>query len=140
MEKERNGGKWTEARWRAFVISALRSATNKWNPKTQALRHARLSRGVYVCAACNKQMGATTWRTYKSGKKKGHPKKVKDAVVDHIIPVVDPAVGFVSWDEYIERMFCEVDNFQVICHDCHEVKCAEERSIRTARERKEKRE
>ena len=91
---------------------------------------ARVKRGEYVCAACGKGMGTTTWRTYKSGKKKGQPKKVKDAVVDHIEPVVDPLIGFTTWDSYIERMFCEVDNLQVICHDCHEMKCAEERELR----------
>jgi len=83
-------------------------------------------------------MGATTWRTYKTGKKKGQHKKVKDAVVDHINPVVDPHIGFTTWDEYIARMFCEVDGFQVICHDCHEVKCAEEKAISTKRKRNEK--
>ena len=129
-EKTRCGGLWTEARWRSFIISTLRQATKRWGPKGQALKNARVKRGEYTCAACSKSMGATTWREYKSGKQKGKPKKVNDAVVDHIEPVVDPHVGFTTWDDYIERMFCEVDNLQVICHDCHEVKCAEEREIR----------
>ena len=138
MSKTRNGGQWTESRYRSFIISALRKATSRWGPKCEALRKARIERGVYVCASCGNRMGATTWTKYKSGAKKGQPKKVKDAIVDHITPVVDPHVGFTTWDEYIERMFCEIDNFQVICHACHEEKCAEERRIRTERERKEK--
>lgn len=133
MDKPRCNGQWTEARHRSFIISALRGATNRWGPKSEALRRARISRGVYTCDLCKKQMGATAWRVYKSGKKKGQPKKVKDAVVDHIEPVVEPSVGFTTWDEYIERMFCEADGYQVICHDCHEIKTAEERAVRTAR-------
>lgn len=129
-DKPRCGGQWTESRFKSFIISALRSATNRWGPKAEALRRARVKRGEYVCALCNKHMGATTWRTYKSGKRKGQPKKVKDAIVDHLQPVVDPDTGFVDWNTYIERMFCEVDGFQVICHDCHERKCAEERELR----------
>lgn len=128
--KTHNNGQWTAARFRSFIISALRSATNRWGPKQEALRRARISRGLYQCAMCGNQMGATAWRVYKSGAKAGKPKKVKDAVVDHINPVVDPDVGFVSWDTYIERMFCEIDGFQVICHDCHEQKCNEEREQR----------
>jgi hypothetical protein len=96
--------------------------------------------GVYRCALCGAEGSPSAWREYKSGKKKGQPKKVNNAVVDHIIPVVDPHVGFVDWNEYIERMFCEADNFQVICHDCHEKKCAEEKAISTERKRREKRE
>ena len=132
-EKTRCSGQWTEARYRSFIISALRSATCRWGPKAEALRNARVKRGEYVCNLCNKHMGATAWRVYKSGKKKGKPKKVKDAIVDHIVPVVDPVVGFTTWDDYIERMFCEVDNFQVICHDCHEAKCSEELNVKKAR-------
>jgi len=137
-ESERNSGQWTEARYRAFIISALRKATSRWGPKTLAKRNAKVSYGIYRCALCGTEGSPTAWRTYKSGKKKGQPKKVNNAVVDHIEPVVDPAVGFVSWDEYIDRMFCEADNFHVLCHNCHEVKCAEERAIRTKRERRDK--
>jgi hypothetical protein len=58
--------------------------------------------------------------------------------VDHIDPVIDPAVGFVSWDTVIERLFCEVEGFQVLCWACHHAKTNEERAIATARRRQEK--
>ena len=137
MSKPCNGGQWTEARKRSFIISALRSATSRWGPKQEALKRARVIRGIYLCALCKKEGPATTWRTYKSGVNKGSPKKVKNTVVDHIVPVVDPLTGFVGWDTYIERMFCEADGLQVICHDCHEKVTAEERAIATERKRKE---
>jgi hypothetical protein len=47
--------------------------------------------------------------------------------VDHISPVVDPKKGFVSWDVYITRMFCEIDGLQVMCKPCHKIKTAEEK-------------
>jgi len=69
-------------------------------------------------------------------KEKG--RKVKNTFVDHIKPVVDPAVGFTTWDDYIERMFCEADNLQVLCKACHDAKSEEEKAIAVERRRKEK--
>jgi hypothetical protein len=114
-------------------MGALRATHGKWNPASQAKKAARVRRGVYLCALCGKEGPATTWTTYKSGDKKGQPKKVKNAVVDHTNPVIDPAVGFVDWNTVIERMFLEVEGYQVICHACHETKTAEERVVRTER-------
>ena len=54
---------------------------------------------------------------------------------DHIVPVVDPAVGFTTWDEFIDRMFVEKEDFQAVCGGCHAIKTAEERAIRTQRNR-----
>ena len=56
--------------------------------------------------------------------------KGADVAVDHIDPVVSPKTGFVSWDVYIERMFCEADGFQVLCHTCHGIKTQNEREER----------
>jgi hypothetical protein len=54
---------------------------------------------------------------------------------DHINPVIDPTVGFVSWDSVIERMFCETDGFQILCKTCHTVKSNAEK--RQAKERRD---
>jgi 5-methylcytosine-specific restriction endonuclease McrA len=53
----------------------------------------------------------------------------KDVTVDHIVPVV-PLGGHDSWDEVIERLFCELDGLQVLCQPCHKVKTAEENATR----------
>jgi len=55
---------------------------------------------------------------------------VADVQVDHINPVVDPAKGFINWDIYIDRIFCEVDKLQVLCRSCHKEKTAEEKLLR----------
>jgi 5-methylcytosine-specific restriction endonuclease McrA len=52
----------------------------------------------------------------------------KDVQVDHIHPIIDPSVGFESWDETIDRMFCEKNNLQVLCtNPCHKSKTAAEK-------------
>jgi len=58
--------------------------------------------------------------------------------VDHIDPIVDPAVGFASFDEWIDRCFVEVEGYQVLCKPCHTLKTNVEKEIssfRRARER-----
>ena len=128
-EKTRCGGVWTEARFNSFIKSALRGASRKWGPMQQCLKDARTRFGYYRCAGCLQEVPASI----KIGNKRH-----KNAVADHIDPVVDPVVGFVSWDEVIKRMFVEKDGFQCLCKACHDAKCQEETNIRKEQRRKDK--
>jgi 5-methylcytosine-specific restriction endonuclease McrA len=117
--KERNGGEWTDARFRSFVTSALRAASRRWPVKYKALKAAFAGRQVnaktgklamhYKCAKCKKLFVAA------------------DVQVDHVQPVVDPKKGFVGWDVYIDRMFCEIENLQVLCKSDHTIKTDQEK-------------
>lgn len=118
-EKTRNGGEWTEARWKSFIVSALRKASSRYPPKFKTLDAAKTLKKVnpstgriaqhYKCAICQKDFTQ------------------KEVQVDHKQPVVGPD-GFTSWDDYVNRMFCEVDNLQVLCKECHGTKTKLERS------------
>lgn len=132
--KTRCGGVWTEAKYRTFIKNTLRQATRKWGPIQQCLKDARVRRGFYLCAICEEEVPATIVTTLKNGKSK----RVKNAIVDHVIPIIDPYVGFSTWDDCIERMFCEQENLQCVCHACHKEKCAEETAIAKERKAKEK--
>jgi hypothetical protein len=44
--------------------------------------------------------------------------------------VVDPVVGFVSWDSFIENLYCPIENLQVLCKDCHNKKSLKENNKR----------
>jgi len=118
--KPYNSGQWTEARRRSFITSALRRAS--WPVKYEALRVAELPDKVVnpssgrLCKAyrCNECGGAFV---------------AKQVSVDHITPVV-PLSGHDSWDLFIDRIFCELDGFQVLCKDCHKVKTDAENSER----------
>lgn len=128
-EKTRCGGRWTEARFKSFIISALRQATRRWAPISDVQKEARIRRGFYRCAICGCEAPAS---------EKLNGRKVKGYAVDHKEPAVDPAVGFTTWDEYIDRMFSEADNLQVLCRSCHTKKSMEEKDIAVERRRKEK--
>jgi hypothetical protein len=127
--KNRCSGAWTEARYRSFVKGNLRRASMRWAPISQCLKEARIRRGWYLCAECKEEIPASIII---------NRKRVKNAIVDHIKPIIDPAVGWVSWDSTIERMFCELDNLQCVCHACHQIKCQEEKEITKLRKAKEK--
>lgn len=110
---------WTEARHKAFIISGLRAASRRYPPKFETLNEAKTSKKInektgriaqhYQCKKCKQDFPA------------------KDVQVDHKKPVVDPKTGFVDWNTYVERMFCEKKNFQVLCKECHLIKSKKER-------------
>ena len=103
----------------------------KWAPINQCLKAARTRRGFYECACCGEEVPASV-------KKEGTKRRTKNVHVDHIKPIIDPEVGWVSWDETIDRMFSELDNLQVLCTSCHDKKTQEEKLIAKERRAKEK--
>ena len=127
--KVRCNGQWTEAKYINFIKNLLRSGTRRWGPKQPTMKKANVKRGFYECAECKEVVPVTV--------KEGRNRK-KNVFVDHINPVIDPAVGFTTWDEFISNMFCEEDGLQVLCKACHDEKTKEERKIATERRRNEK--
>ncbi len=114
----RNDGEWTEGRYRSFITSTLRGGMRRWPPKWKALKKAELGRKT------NKKTGKLAMHFLCYNCKEEYT--AKDVQVDHVNPVVDPATGFVSWDLYIDRLFCEQTNLQVLCTKCHKLKTKEE--------------
>ena len=109
-EKKHNAGEWTEARYISFIKSALRSASQRWPPRYRALHAAFVGKrlnpasgriaGFYKCNSCLQEY------------------VVKEVEVNHIVPVV-PITGFDSWDNIINRLFCEQEGLEVLCKPCH---------------------
>lgn len=114
------GGLWTTARKHSFIVSALRRASSRWAPKYACKKAARIARNSYRCCSCHKTFPNT------------------EIQIDHIIPVVDPVIGFTTWDDFIARLFVEIDGFRAICADCHSQVTAKQREIRKERLAKEK--
>lgn len=113
---------WTEARFRSFITSALRSASNRYPPKWEAHKEA------FVGKKINKATGRLAMHFECNMCKKHFPNK--EVQVDHIDPVVDPIKGFQGWDVFVERMFVKKDGYQVLCKQCHKEKTRQEREIR----------
>lgn len=117
--------KWNETRIRNFIISLLRAGSRKWPPKSATLNSAKTEKKVnsktgrmaqhYRCSSCKKEFARTS------------------VEVDHLVPVVDPAMGFVDWNTYIPRLFCDENNLQVLCVQCHTKKSNKEKKQRASK-------
>lgn len=70
----------------------------------------------YRCGSCSEWVGSTK------------------CAVDHITPVIDVQDGFVDWNKFVERLFCDASNLQVICDPCHNAKTQAERIARLTKQ------
>lgn len=121
VSKTRNGGTWTEARYRSFVKGGLRSISQRWPPKYTVLNEAKTTKKInpksgriaqhFRCAKCLDDFPQ------------------KEVEVNHIVPVI-PLSGFDTWDGVIERMFCEKGLLEVLCKPCHKSITKEENEHR----------
>lgn len=68
----------------------------------------------YHCQVCDKWV-------------KGSIKGKSNIAVDHIIPVIDEEGGFLDWNTFHTRLFCDKNNLQRICLPDHKVKTQAER-------------
>lgn len=118
----KNYPKMTQAAFKNYVIQILRRKSMYWPAIKDAKKAACVGRmrskatgkqaAHYMCAHC----------------KKFFPDK--QIHVDHINGVVDPEKGFQGWDVYIDRLFCSVDDLQVLCKECHKKETARETALR----------
>ena len=84
-----------------FIIGALRRLSLRMPERTLVRKNAKVARNSYKCEICEELFTS------------------KEIEVHHKIPVIDKEVGFENWDIYIQRLFCEVENLQVLCKPCH---------------------
>lgn len=105
--------------FRAWFINALRKISYRYPPRYEADKAAKVAYGQYKCAICQQVF------------------RKKDTQMDHVVPIVDPAVGFPKtpdgrddWTPYIERMFAQVGGWQRLCKPCHQTKTQGENKIR----------
>lgn len=102
----------TESKVRSYVISKLRTIQNWTDEHKLARQRAKVGPNLFQCAKCS-----GTFRR-------------DETHVDHRIPVIDPTVGFVDWNTYMVRLFCSVDNLQILCVKDHAEKTIAENELR----------
>lgn len=70
----------------------------------------------YRCNVCMRYVGST------------------HVAIDHITPVISVSDGFIDFNTFIERLFCDASNLQVICDPCHNLKTNSERIARLTKQ------
>ena len=68
--------------------------------RKKAIKKAKISPGLYLCAKCKKKF------------------VLKEIQVDHIIEIGK----FVNFNVFIDKLFCNVENLQCLCKSCHKNK------------------
>ena len=110
----------TDSQFITFVKGHLRRASRWWKPISEVPKEARKGRGVYLCNGCGELVPNSI---VVDGK------RMKNVFVDHINPVIDPLTGFSGWDSFVNNLFCERENLQLLCKKCHDHKSSEERLL-----------
>jgi len=111
VPKTRNAGTMTESAFWSFIRSALRQKSRWWKPITECKMKARRAykgpnkrqKFEYLCNSCK------TW----------FPEKQIN--VDHIVGAGSLNCGQ-DLPGFVDRLFCEQDNLQVLCTTCHDHK------------------
>lgn len=111
VPKTRNHGTMTEAAFWGWLRSALRKRSMVWKPVKEAKERARR---VYVGDNTRQK-----WEYQCAHCKLWHPEKHIN--VDHIIEAGSLTNGD-DLKSFVERLFCEVDGFQILCETCHHEK------------------
>ena len=105
---------WTEGRRKSFITSVLRGGYRRWPPKYECLN------GAFTEKKINIKTGRVSKHFKCNECQQEFP--TSGVNVDHILPIVNPSEGFISWDSFIEGLFCSIDNLQVLCSECHTAK------------------
>jgi 5-methylcytosine-specific restriction endonuclease McrA len=111
VERTRGGGRYTESEFMGFIRAALRQKSRRWAPIYQCLNAARRPskstnkrlRWEFLCAHCG------GWFAQKS------------VSVDHIRPAGSLRT-LEDLPQFVATLFCEEDNLQCLCHECHNLK------------------
>jgi 5-methylcytosine-specific restriction endonuclease McrA len=122
VPKTRNSGTLTESAFWSFIRSALRQKSRWWKPISEAKAKAKRpytgplkrQKFEYQCNQCK------NWFP---------DKKIN---VDHICPA-GSLKSAQDLPDFIERLFCEVDNLQVLCETCHNAKTKSEKDAKETR-------
>lgn len=120
--KTRNSGTMSESAFWSFIRSSLRQKSRWWKPIAECKAKAKRpykgplkrQKFEYQCNQCK------NWFP---------DKKIN---VDHICPA-GSLNSAQDLPDFIERLFCEVDNLQVLCETCHNVKTKSEKDAKGTR-------
>ncbi len=116
VPRTRAGGRWTESQFFGFLRSGIRQKTQRWPPLHDAfVRSRRLA-----TEQDKKKWGTKIKFTHQCAKcLDWFPRKEVNG--DHI----KPCGSFRSFHDaagFLERSFPEVDGYQILCYECHDIK------------------
>lgn len=104
-----------------WLISALRRMSLRYPPANRARN--RTKEVYFILSKKGKSLRRVKFTCEICGTK---DLKSKEVELDHIVPLVDPKIGFTDWNTYLEKYLIQEADFQLICIPCHRIKTAKE--------------
>lgn len=144
MQKEKKPKKTKPFDIKEFIVKTLRGAFKKTELYHKA--KARAKEEFFEKSLHGKDLRRVRFTCAKCGRKFVDRKGAKEIAVDHIEPIVRPETGWTNYEDFVTRLFCSVENLQVLCNyagerdgvkSCHKIKTAEERAHAAARKRED---
>jgi len=123
------------------IKMTLRKLSWTWDSYKNVKEKAKVDISTFQCNMCKKYVytGSSVNNFDSLVIKHGKDKIIMSKVnVDHIDPVESIESGFIDWNTFIERLFCEEKNLQLLCKSCHTIKTNKEVSERTEARKKRK--
>lgn len=113
VPKTRNSGTMTESQFWGMIRSTLRAKSRWWKPILECKQKARRKytgenkrqKWEYLCNSCGLYFPE------------------KEISIDHIKPV-GTLKSALDLPEFVENLFCTVENLQCLCDYCHTFKTA----------------
>ncbi len=116
VPRTRNDGTMTEAQFWGWIRSSLRRMSQRWKPIYGILKDSKRA----VTAADRAKWGNRIKFVHQCSRCKGwFPKKLVE--VDHKIDC-GSLKNYNDLPGFVERLLCEREGLQLLCHDCHQNK------------------
>jgi hypothetical protein len=119
------------------IINALRRLSFSYPPRNNVKKRQQVGPATFECETC------LIWIYEGSRDISSHLEKLDSEPpngiakgrtnMDHkepVVPLENFKRGSWDWDQFINRMFCEEEGYQLLCSECHEDKTKEEDRIR----------
>jgi len=113
-----------------WLIFKLRRLSLQWPERYEAIKRVKIK--VEIGFFKN---GKPKYKVMGFCESCGWITNLKDIQIDHKIPVVKLS-GFTNLQDYINSLFCSVDNLNGLCSDCHQTKSQKENEQRLKNKKK----
>lgn len=126
-----------DKKFRGKIINALRKLSFSYPPRNKAKKKQQVGPATFECEHCGVWIyeGSRDIASQLEKLDSEPPKGIikGKANMDHknsVIPLESFTRGSWDWDEFINRLFCEEEDFQVLCAGCHDIKTRLEDEMR----------